>query len=60
MSDLLRMKELFWGVEKIKLLGGELLFNEDLWKFVDITRRIFPDSYLRILTNGLLLPKNDG
>ena len=60
LSDLLRMKELFWGVETIKLLGGEPLLNKDLWKFVEITRRVFPDSYLRILTNGLLLPKIDG
>ncbi|MCZ9313260.1 MAG: radical SAM protein [Methanocorpusculum sp.] len=55
--DLERLKELFWGIDRIRLMGGEALLNPELWKFVEATRKIFPDTDLRVVTNGLLLPK---
>lgn len=54
--DLERMKELFWGVERIYLLGGEPLLYPDVEEAMVITREIFPDAQIRITTNGLLLP----
>lgn len=56
-KDLYNLKKLFWGVDKIRLMGGEPLLNPNLWKFIMITREIFPDADLRIATNGLLIPK---
>lgn len=55
-SDLMRLRELFWGIEKIRLMGGEPLVNPDFPKFVQTARDIFPDSDLRLLSNGLLIP----
>ncbi len=55
-ADLERLKELFWGIGKIRLMGGEPLLNPRLADYAEAARRIFPDSDLRIVTNGLLLP----
>ncbi len=55
--DLNRMSELFSNIVKIRLLGGEPLLNKDLTRYVMITRQIFPETNLRITTNGLLIPK---
>ena len=55
-ADLKRLKELFWGIGKIRLMGGEPLLNPDLADHVEAAREIFPDCDLRIVTNGLLLP----
>ena len=56
-ADLTRMKELFWGIGKIRLMGGEPLLNPDLASYAEAAREIFPDCDLRIVTNGLLLPR---
>ncbi len=55
--DLGKLKDYFWGVGKIRLMGGEPLVNPDYIRFVKTAREIFPDSDIRILTNGLLVPK---
>ncbi len=58
--DLYRLKELFWGVEKIRLMGGEPILNPRLVDYVEKTREIFPDCDLRIVTNGLLISSLSG
>lgn len=58
-SDLNRLKELAWGIEKIRLMGGEPLLNPDLDKFIISSRGTFPDSSLRVVTNGLLIPSSN-
>jgi hypothetical protein len=58
-SDIKRVKELFWGISTIRLMGGEPLLNPELWQFIRVTRTVFPDADIRIVTNGLLLPKTD-
>lgn len=59
-KDVKRLKELFWGVERIRLMGGEPLLNPSLLcDFLEITYEAFPDANLRVVTNGLLLPKTD-
>ena len=55
-ADLARMKTLFWGIGKIRLMGGEPLLNPELAAYAEAARGIFPDCDLRIVTNGLLLP----
>lgn len=54
--DLERLKELFRGIEKIRLMGGEPLLNRELPDFIKVTRRVFPEADIRIVTNGLLIP----
>lgn len=55
--DIRRLKELFWGIKKIRLLGGEPLLNVKLPEFISDTRRVFPDADIMVVTNGLLIPE---
>ena len=54
--DLKQVKTKFWGVEKIRLMGGEPLLANDIAAYVEHARNIFPDADMRIVTNGLLIP----
>lgn len=56
-SDLKQLKTKFWGIKRIRLMGGEPLLNRELPEFIKETRCIFPDAEIRIVTNGLLIPK---
>ncbi|SCY05083.1 4Fe-4S single cluster domain-containing protein [Lachnospiraceae bacterium XBB2008] len=53
--DLARLQELFWGIGKIRLMGGEPLLNPDLPQFIIAARDSFPDADIRVVSNGLLL-----
>jgi MoaA/NifB/PqqE/SkfB family radical SAM enzyme len=46
-------------VKDVALLGGEPLLHPQLMDFLKIGRRLFPDAYIRLVTNGLLLSKQD-
>lgn len=50
---------IIWGVKRIRLMGGEPLLNPELPKFISITREVFPDSNIRVVTNGILIPYVD-
>lgn len=54
--DLIRLSELFEEISIIRLMGGEPLLNKELPMFVKITRKHFPYSDIRIVTNGILIP----
>lgn len=56
-NDLEQLKKIFWGVGKIKLLGGEPLLNPNFLLYIKKAREIFPDSDIRLVSNGLLIPK---
>lgn len=58
-NDLIELKKFFWGVQEIKLMGGEPLLNDNICSFLIYAREIFPDSKLTIGTNGILLNKMD-
>lgn len=58
-KDLKRLKELVWGVHRIRLMGGEPLLNRELYRFVQVSRDIFPDANISVVTNGLLIPKSE-
>ena len=53
--DLERIKELFWGVHRFKILGGEPLLNPRLPDYVRMARSLFPDAIIMVTTNALLL-----
>lgn len=58
--DLKRLSELFHGkMKEIRLCGGEPLLNPRLHEIVDSTRRNFPNGQITIITNGILLDKQD-
>jgi organic radical activating enzyme len=46
-------------LEWIHLLGGEPLLHPQFLDFVKLSRKYFPDSKIRILTNGILLAKQN-
>lgn len=57
-KDIERLSELFNGtMTSILLLGGEPLLHPQLTEIMAITRRAFPIGRIRIVTNGILLPK---
>lgn len=56
-KDLLRLSEIFSKIEKIRLMGGEPFLNPDIVEYAKTVKDIFPDCDLRIVTNGLLIPK---
>lgn len=53
--DLIRLSELFSGIERIRLMGGEPLLNLELPSFVTVAREIFPYAEISIVTNGILI-----
>ena len=56
--DCKRLSELFDGeMASILLLGGEPLLHPQIVEFMRITREAFPVGRIRIVTNGILLPK---
>lgn len=58
-KDLRRMAELFSNIKKIRLMGGEPLLNPCLTEYIRTAREIFPAADIRIVSNGLLIPKLD-
>ncbi len=59
-DDIKRLSELTGGcVDRIGIMGGEPLLNPDVLKYLQITRNFFPDTKIRLVTNGILLDKQD-
>lgn len=55
-----RLSFLYKGkMEKIILLGGEPLLHPEIERIIDVTREMFSEGILSIVTNGILLPKMD-
>ena len=45
-------------VVRLRLLGGEpLLLQDELIDYLSVARKIFPDSDIELVSNGLLIPK---
>lgn len=57
--DLNRIQELFPIIYTIRLLGGEPLLHQDIFEMARYTRKLYPQSSITIVTNGLLLPEVD-
>lgn len=56
--DCARISELSGGrVNEVQLLGGEPLLHPQVTDFFEIVRKYFPDTPVKIVTNGLLLLK---
>lgn len=56
MNDLKQIKRIFSNVFRLDILGGEPLLNDELDRYVSEIRKMFPDSFLQIYSNGLLIP----
>jgi len=58
-KDIERLTQLFWNVEKFFLMGGEPFLNPELPKFMSLTRQYFPISNIQVISNGLLICKQN-
>ncbi|MCL2073831.1 MAG: radical SAM protein [Marinilabiliaceae bacterium] len=55
-QDLKRISELSTGrVRDIQLLGGEPLLHKQVTDFFHVTRKYFPKTSIKMITNGILL-----
>ncbi len=52
--DMRRLRELIPCIAKLRILGGEPLLNPELTEYLRIARECYPDSDIRVVTNGLL------
>lgn len=53
------MKELSqkFNIKEIRLMGGEPLLHKQINEFLKVTKNYFPNSNIRLVTNGILLSK---
>lgn len=58
-SDLYQLKKIVPYVEEIHVLGGEPLLNKELYRYLELTREVYPYARLWVVTNGLLLKAMD-
>lgn len=59
-KDMQRLSEISKGiVGTFRLMGGEPLLNPNCIQFFDITRYFFPKSAIWLVTNGILLDKQN-
>ncbi len=59
-SDLARMSKLFDAdVDRIEVLGGEPLLHPQLGQILAEARKHFPETQIRLVTNGILLMKQE-
>lgn len=54
-ADLRRLRDFFWGIETVKLMGGEPLLHPEAARYPGLVRQLFPDARIELGTNGLLL-----
>lgn len=53
--DFTRLRELFSNINRIAILGGEPFLNQELYRYCKMLRKLFPYSFIDIITNGLLV-----
>lgn len=59
-DDIQRLLVLTNGnIDRIGIMGGEPLLNPDILKYLQITREFFPDTKIRLVTNGILLEQQE-
>jgi MoaA/NifB/PqqE/SkfB family radical SAM enzyme len=57
-KDMKRLSELTFGkIRVIHILGGEPLLNPECCKYLETTRKYFPNTLIKLITNGILLPR---
>lgn len=54
-NDFTQLKKIVSYIDKIHILGGEPLLNEELDAYIYLVREIYPYSEVSVVTNGLLL-----
>lgn len=55
LRDVELLKSKFSDVLQFSILGGEPFLNPDIIRYIEKIRKMLPNTYLQIVTNGLLL-----
>ena len=55
--DFQRLHEFIDDIAMIRILGGEPLLNPELNEYIKLSRRLYPQAKIHIVTNALLLQK---
>ena len=56
-KDFERLHEFIDDLGMIRILGGEPLLNPDINEYIKLSRRLYPQTIIHIVTNAILLPK---
>jgi len=54
--DFQRLAQLFSNISTIRVMGGEPLLHPQVTDFLKVAKESFPNSDVRLVTNGLLIP----
>lgn len=54
-KDFFQLKSFIKDIGIIRIMGGEPLLNKELKKFLLLTKEVYPDSKIAVVTNALLL-----
>lgn len=54
-NSLYILKGIFNHIKRIRVIGGEPLLNRELDKYLYMIRNIYPNSNIRVITNGILV-----
>lgn len=54
-KDISRLRQLVDHIRLIRVLGGEPLLNKETWRFLEITRKLYPYAEINLVTNGILI-----
>ena len=55
--DLERLHEFIDDIGFIRILGGEPLLNPEINEYIKLSRRLYSQTIIHVVTNGILLPK---
>jgi len=55
--DVEALKEKIPHIVAFSILGGEPFLNPDIDRYITEIRKLLPDTYIQIVTNGLLIPQ---
>lgn len=58
-KDVINLKEKVSHIALFSILGGEPFLNPQIGQYIVEIRKILPDTYIDIVTNGLLIPSLD-
>lgn len=55
--DFERLHEFIDDIGVIRILGGEPLLNRQVNEYIKLSRRLYPQTVINVVTNAILLPK---